>query len=135
MEFLILTGAIIALIVIRGLFINYREGRDAILTLAQKEKHIHELLKAHNFIKEDNIDKEKRIAELKKAIEEKDNLYKSFENAKEGIFKLASLFADFKTVQYDISARFLATKKHPAIAEAQRIGELKRQTKGIIEKK
>jgi hypothetical protein len=164
MEFLILVGGIAVIIFIFSLIFKYREGRNAVLRLAKMEDGVRQLQKIHISLKEEIhckeneiaqwkkttegvknlhktlLDTEKRtsqgrIVELERAIEKKDNLYKSFEKSEGSLFsKLASLLADFKTIQYDISEKYLVEKKHPAIVEAHRINELKKQTKEIIEK-
>ncbi|MDD4363826.1 MAG: restriction endonuclease [Atribacterota bacterium] len=63
----------------------------------------------------------------------KDDLYSSFKRLDNfSLTNISELFSNYLTVQYDISAQYLATKKHPAKAEAQRIGVLKQETKGYI---
>lgn len=72
---------------------------------------------------------ENRILELEKAISIKDDIYESLKNkSNESITKITSLYADFMFVQYEVSAKYLETKKRPAVVEAQRIRELKAQS-------
>lgn len=132
---LIFIGVILAIIYIFDIFFKYREGRRALYSLAHTQSELYKLQKENQELTEENRSQKKRISKLESAIEEKDSLYKSLEN-KKGLFltKLSSLMADFNTIQYDISARHLATKRRPAYKEAQRIKQLKRQTKEIIEK-
>lgn len=74
------------------------------------------------------------ISELKNAIQQKDRLYERINTQTDFAFRdMPSLISDFKTIQYDISARFLETKKRPAPVEAQRIRELKAKTRAAIE--
>jgi hypothetical protein len=48
---------------------------------------------------------------------------------------LAGMMADFLTLHYEKSARFLVEKPRPAFAEAQRIRELRQETRAVIEEK
>ena len=60
----------------------------------------------------------------------KDHLFEQIKQKNnESVEYISSLFADYLTLQYDISAEYLETKKHPAYKEAQRIRELKNKTK------
>ncbi|MCM1031614.1 MAG: restriction endonuclease [Oscillibacter sp.] len=68
-----------------------------------------------------------------KLIEKKDNFYKSLKNSTDPLFEIASVFADFMTYQYKISAHYLSNKKRPAYVEAQRIKELRKETEKYIQ--
>ena len=57
------------------------------------------------------------------------------ENKCESYPHLAGLMADMLTRHYEKSAKFLQSKKHPAIKEANRILELQEETKEIIKQK
>lgn len=71
-----------------------------------------------------------RNEELEFAINEKDVFFASLKDkTNEKISKITSLYSDHLLVQYDISAKYLENKKHPALVEAVRITELKKQTK------
>ena len=52
-----------------------------------------------------------------------------------GYKHLAGVIADLETTHYDKSSKYLKTKKNPAIAEAKRIDELKKETREIKEEK
>ena len=52
-----------------------------------------------------------------------------------GYKHLAGVIADLETAHYDKSSKYLKTKKNPAIAEAKRIDELKKETREIKEEK
>lgn len=45
---------------------------------------------------------------------------------------IAGMIADYMTLEYDRSSKFLLQKKRPAIKEAERIEELREKTKKII---
>ena len=124
-------GVVVFVIRIIG---EYNEGRSAVedLKKLQNEYYNFRNVKYDN-LKNENDSNLKRIADLEEAIHQKDELYKLLESSDPRAFaKIASLVSDFQTMQYDISARYLENKKHPAIVEAQRIRELKENTKGII---
>lgn len=78
---------------------------------------------------------ENKISELRQAIKLKDEFYNSLKNkTNESVSKITSLYSDLLLVQYSISQEFLEKKKHPAIVEAKRINELKKETKLYIQK-
>ena len=73
---------------------------------------------------------EKEIINLTECIKSKDSFYNSMSTISDiSVNNLTELVSDFKLVQYDISAKYLRTKDHPAYVEAKRIGELKQETK------
>lgn len=88
-----------------------------------------------------NLNKEKE------RIEEKIELYNRFtETLQQDLEKivslkcdsfpyLAGLVSDIQTVHYEKSRQFLLNKKNPAKVEAQRIGELKKETREILYEK
>lgn len=105
------------------------------------------ILKIENDKKE-IIQKSYSIQEIQKEIQElknknnhliegyefKDNLIKDLKsNPKEFISRIASLYSDFLLVQFDISAKYLQTKKNPAEVEALRIKDLKIEAKAYVE--
>lgn len=86
----------------------------------------------------DTINTEKNILNNKlnnayEFLNQKEKLYDSFkEKISFGWKYLNELITDIKTVEYDFSERYLKTKKRPAIKEAKRIAELKKETKKYI---
>jgi len=73
---------------------------------------------------------EKDVTNLMECIKSKDNLYNSISTLSNiSVKSLTELYSDFKLVQFDISAKYLSTKKHPAHDEAKRINVLKQETK------
>lgn len=67
-----------------------------------------------------------------KTIEEKDRLFEQIQKKNNESFKcVSSLIADHLTLQYEISAKFLETKKNPAYMEARRIRELREKAKEL----
>tara|TARA_R110002124_G_scaffold64985_2_gene177789 strand:- start:606563 stop:607747 length:1185 start_codon:yes stop_codon:yes gene_type:complete len=132
---LLILGAVIGVITfIFNIFCKYKEGREAVVSLAKVRSDLYKSRSEMKGLEKSDEKNKERIEQLERAIYEKDGLYSSFESM-EGLFfsKLSSLMADFKTIQYAISAKYLTTKKHPAHKEAQRIKELRKQTKEVIE--
>ena len=90
---------------------------------------------------------ENSLKKEKERIEEKIELYNRFtETLQQDLEKivslkcdsfpyLAGLVSDIQTVQYEKSRQFLLNKKNPAKVEAQRIGELKKETREILYEK
>lgn len=66
-----------------------------------------------------------KLENLESIIKEKCNYYP----------QLAAMMADLLTVHYEESAKFLETKPRPAFVEAERIKELRKKTRAIIEEK
>jgi len=76
---------------------------------------------------------QERCHDLEGAIRQKDVLYGSLERQdNQGYVELSSMMADHLTLQYEISARYLETKKHPAMKEARRIREIRNETREIV---
>lgn len=66
----------------------------------------------------------------------KDELFKGAIDLDDNVLsKITSLFSDLVLIQYDLSAKYLEEKSHPAFVEAERIRELKKVTKKILKKK
>lgn len=74
-----------------------------------------------------------KIHSLEECINKKDLFYEEIVVNGLNISKLTSFIADFKLLQYQISAEYLESKKNPAIKEALRIRELHAQTKIYIQ--
>lgn len=73
---------------------------------------------------------EKETTNLMDCIKSKDSFYNSMSTLSNiSVKNLTELYSDFKLVQFDISAKYLSTKKHPAHDEAKRINVLKQETK------
>ncbi len=96
-------------------------------TIKDSENVISKLNRDYN----DKIMKlDKEIVNLNECICSKDEFYNSMSSfANMSVIHMTELISDFKLVQYDISATHLRTKSHPAYGEAQRIAELKKETK------
>lgn len=78
--------------------------------------------------------KNDEIILLKKGYHEKDELFNDLKKRdNESISKITSLYSDFLLIQFDISSRYLKTKKHPAKVEASRVNELKIESKKYLE--
>ena len=112
-----------------------KEARERLYLLQDVTNEETKRLKKH--ISEDSAfiaHQENIISQLKNAIQQKDRLYERMNTQAEFPFlNMPSLISDFRTLQYDISARFLETKNRPAPVEAKRIRELKAQTRTAIE--
>ena len=73
------------------------------------------------------------IKELEQCIREKDNSYQNLYSINNvSIENISELYSNLLTVEFDISERYLRTKKHPAHKEAKRIAELRKDTKNYI---
>ena len=73
-------------------------------------------------------------SQLEICIKNKDLVFQSLKDSNEkGIVRIASLLSDHELVQCDISSQYLKAKIRPALVEAQRIDQLKRETKKYIE--
>lgn len=109
---------------------NYRlkkEFESKILSLSQKIKNYKANLEK---TKNETQIKENKIKKLESGFSEKDELYENFKNNdNESILKITSLYSDFVLAQYELSAKYLENKKHPAFVEAKRIRELKIESK------
>lgn len=78
--------------------------------------------------------KDNILKEYKFLIKEKDDVFKELSKSKDFSFnKISSLYSDFLLVQFNLSEKYLITKKRPAHAEAMRIKELKKESKFHIE--
>ena len=74
-----------------------------------------------------------KVENLDKCIKEKDQLFaKITQNNNSSLDYISALISDHLTLQYDLSAKFLETKKRPAFVEAKRIKELKKETRETI---
>ena len=128
--FLSLVALCILVNLLRNLFENIHSSREAKLNIKRLEK--------------ENYDREcKKFVALNKEYEEKNaHLTKSisdFKNiAQQGVEyypALAAIMADLETLYYERSAKFLASKPHPAFTESKRIQELRVDTQRILAEK
>ena len=86
-------------------------------------------------LRQENRINKATINELELGIKEKDQHYSTLHTLNNtSIEKISELYSNFLTVQFDLSAKYLKTKSHPAIKEAKRISELRKETRGYIEK-
>lgn len=131
---LVLGGGALAVFIVLRAWLSFRYDRaakDAREKLFSLQKLFHN---ETNRLETDVSEKTALIAILKNTIQKKDDLYERISDQAEFPFReMPSLISDFQTIQYDISARFLETKKRPAPVEAQRIKELKAKTRAAIE--
>ncbi len=73
---------------------------------------------------------EKRNNDLEIGMAVKDDIFESLKNkTNESISRFSTIYADQLLVQYEITARYLETKKHPAIVTASNIRILKKEAK------
>jgi hypothetical protein len=122
------TVFIVCLIVSSFLIYKYRE------IIKNKDNKLSETIRNKDFEirnRDTKVSKlEKEITNLTECINSKDSFYNSISTLSDiSVKNLTELVSDFKLVQYDISAKYLRTKKQPAYGEAKRIGELKQETK------
>ncbi len=107
-----------------------------------KEEHKQELHKLRRKIEQQGKvihDVKKEFEQTKKQYEttvrQKDQLFEQIKKKNnESLEYISSLIADHLILQYEISAKFLETKKHAANKEAQRIRELKEESKEIVQR-
>lgn len=94
---------------------------------------MYKLHKVYQTLYQSNTSNLYTIKNLKECINDKDDLFKNFRKLDNvSIATVLELYSDFKTVQFDISEKYLKTKKHPAYSEALRIADLKKVTKQYI---
>lgn len=73
--------------------------------------------------------------QYEKTVKQKDILFEQIKKKNnESLEYISSLISDHLTLQYEISAKYLETKKHPAYKEAQRLRELKEESKEIVQR-
>ncbi len=111
-----------------------RKRDTAILTLDNKIKQLTENINSKNIVLNNQnshiSELETERKKLLECIKLKDEFYNSMSTLSDVSVKyLTELVADFKFIQYDISAEYLQTKKRPALEEAKRILELKQESK------
>lgn len=106
----------------------YHSIRDAIVEPRRRlEREVYNL-------KNQLQEKDKRIANLEGGIRLKDAIAAAIQKKDTSSVNLiTSMYADYLLVQYDISAKYLEVKPRPAYKEAERIRELKIETKQHIE--
>lgn len=126
---------------------DLRKSRSEVYNLKNdcdsiKEEHKQELHKLRrkielqgNTIHDIKQDSKEKQEQYGATVKQKDQLFEQIKkNNHESLEYISSLIADHLTLQYEMSAEYLETKKHPAYQEAQRIRELKGETKEIIQK-
>ncbi|MEG1725999.1 MAG: hypothetical protein RR313_11450 [Anaerovoracaceae bacterium] len=75
-----------------------------------------------------------QIQHLNNTITEKAKLYNLIGNPiPDNIKQLASLCADYKTLEYNITAKYLREKSHPAFIQAQEVSKLKATAKEYLQ--
>jgi len=119
---LIIVGA---LSIYGGIYFDYKKKIESEINARNTQKN--------NFEKKiSNLEKE--LNNLQKLLNEKEELFEDINNISDSsIKKISSLFSDYLLLQYDLSAKYLEIKQRPAYAEAQRIRELKVETKNYIQ--
>ncbi len=104
---------------------NIKKVQDLDAEIKRQEQKIK--LQTDSIKKLENVktELESFVNETKNIVSEKINAYPRF----------AGLMADFLTLHYEKSAVFLENKKRPAYVEAERIRELKQETREIVKDK
>lgn len=163
MEILIIIGIVIAIAgwCISALIKNLEDGKKARAALKEarselfslkrecdsmKEAHKNELQILERKLRQKIEQQGNVIHEVKKefkrtkehyeaTVTQKDQLFEQIKKKNnESLEYISSLIADHLTLQYEISAKFLETKKNPAYKEPQRIRELKEESKEIVQR-
>jgi hypothetical protein len=130
---------VIIIVVFSIIIYKYRQNTSKIL-----KKKVLELEKSNSNISSLNRELEKlrycikekdeKLKNYEKCIKEKDELYELLQQRNNSsITRITSLYADFLTIEYDISQKYLKNKIRPARTEAKRIEELQCKTKKYIE--
>jgi hypothetical protein len=153
MNVLIVVGIIVFISIGTRIFKKLQEGKIAQADLIQAKSEINELRISDASLKDLKVKFQQTEEQHHQAIIRKDHLFKQFRNMyeatvseKDHLFRelknknnktleyISSLVADHLTIQYEISARFLETKRNPARLEAQRIRRLQAETKEILQR-
>ena len=128
-------GLILFLILIFGIFWSISWIRESIKI---REQSIIKIKKINDLINEKSK-KDLHIKKLDNTISEMNKWVKDVEDiiSKKGdeslLKNIASLASDFLTIHYSKSEKYLRSKKRPALKEAMRIADLKRETKLYIQ--
>lgn len=136
--FFCLVTCVILFVGISKIITKIIEAIDKKKSLIEKEEN-NAIAKYQALIKETNVQK----AELDKKLKAADNYSKNaIARVEEYISKksemyphLAAIRADMLTQHYERSAQILEIKKRPALVEAKRIRELRRETMAVIAEK
>lgn len=108
-----------------GIYIDYKKKIESEINAKNAQKS--------NFEKK-ILTLEKELNNLQNLINEKEVLFADINNVSDSsIKKITSLFSDYLLLQYDLSAKYLEVKQRPAYTEAQRIRELKAETKNYTQ--
>jgi hypothetical protein len=108
---------------------NIRSSEDSAI---QKTRNLRQDI---NLLRKSFELQKQKVERYKEAIKSKDDLYKNLcERNNESLEHISSLVGDHLTLQYALSAEYLEGKKHPALKEAKRIKELRKETKDILKK-
>lgn len=104
---------------------NIKKAQDLDAEIKSKERSIKLQSDSIKELQNAKIELQSFVSETKDIISEKINAHPRF----------AGLMADFLTLHYEKSAAFLENKTRPAYVEAERIRELKQETREIIKDK
>ncbi|MDD4005238.1 MAG: restriction endonuclease [Elusimicrobiaceae bacterium] len=109
---------------------SFRRKRETISFLTSQNEA---LLKKVHSINEENKHLHVRNNQLSKISGENEIIYKKLtENFAEGLNYISELASDYQTLRYEIAAKYVETKKHPAPKEAERIRNLRSETQSYI---
>ncbi len=98
------------------------------------ERVEYERTKVKNQLHRESENLKLRENKLNEILSEKNKLFTTLDSfSNKSVEKITSLFADYTLLQYNLSAKFLRQKSRPALKEAKRIAELKKQTKKYLE--
>lgn len=126
----VLAGVAFALFVVARAWQSFRyerTTREWSEKYYESQKHIRALLVR---IEQSEALNRKKISDLIA----KDELYEALRFESNFLYsKMPTLIADFETIQFEISANHLETKKNPARKEAARIRELREEARSLVE--
>ena len=128
----IIGGVVFALFVLIRAWLSFKYSRESREWSRKYHDALGEVRKRDDTIEHNNS----LIRDLIADVEAKDKLYSDLCNVDGFPFKrMATLIADFQTLQYQISANHLLNKPRPARKEAQRIQELRREARALVEQR
>jgi len=125
----------IALIAIGVVWTKLNEGRESKEKLVASEQKLSEKTKLVSKLSIENTELKHKLTRNLQMIESKEELFRVWENdLSDKAPKIAQLVADYETIYMATSARFLERKKRPAIKEAKRIREIRKESRDIFAK-
>ena len=126
---------VVALITVAVIWAKLNAGREAQEKLIKAEQRLAEERSLVSKLSIENTEIKHELTRNLQMIESKEELFRIWENdLSDKAPKIAQLVADYETIYMAISAKFLERKKRPAIKEAKRIREIRKESRNIFAK-